>query len=399
MERERIYTKNHARIGLLTMLGALAGCSALVLENPLRVAGGDWTTEGGSAARTFATAEALEPPLVEAWDYNAEGAFGPSGALVADGVLLIPTRKGEIHTVRLDDGRRLGSVGLGEALEGAPVLTERVLYAPVAGGKHTLIAYDFTAGRREWELRAGPISAGLLRTGDAIVAAGEDGTVRSVGMREGEERWRVTPDTLAGFFASPTALGPDLLAVADDLGRVSALDAATGTTRWTTALGRPVYATPAAGEGLLLVPTSRGLLAALETETGAVRWTYAAPDSLAKLATPALADGLVFVGGTDGRLRALEAATGREVWSFRTDGVLAAAPLVAGPVVYVGAMDETLYALDRETGAVRWQAELPGRAKSAPVLRNGVLVVLAEPRHAVAFRAADAVAAARTAPD
>ena len=363
------------------------------LGEPLRLDADDWPTEGGSAARANATDQTLRPPLEEAWSYDADAAFGPAAAVVADGVVIVVTRKGEVRGIDLEDGRKRSVGDLREPIEGAPVLTKRMIYAPVAAGKHTLVAHDFVDGRRVWALRLGPHQAGLLLEGGTLVAAGMDGTVRALDPADGATRWEATPDSTAGFFATPVALDASTIAVADDEGRVTALDLATGTTRWTHTLGAPSYETPAFHDGRLFVPTTRGRLWALDAATGAEVWTADVENDGVRMSPPAVAGDRVFVGASDGRLRALDASTGDVVWSFRSDGNFASAPLVAGDVVYAGALDATLYAFDRATGEVLWQHAFDGRIKSAPVLHDGRLIVLAEPRHVFAFRPVSPMAA------
>jgi outer membrane protein assembly factor BamB len=370
----------------------LSGCRMFELGSPLRIEAEDWTTEGGSLGRTNATDVTLRPPLEEAWRYDADAAFGPAAAVVADGVVIVVTRQGEIRGVDLEDGRKRSVGDLHEPIEGAPVLTERVIYAPVAAGKHTIVAQDFVEGRRLWALRAGPHQAGLFLAGNTLVAAGLDGTVRALDPADGAIRWEATPDSAGGFLATPVALGPDVIAVADDRGRVTALDLATGATRWTETLEAPVYETPAARGGRLFVPTTRGRFIALSAATGAVEWVAEAGDEEVKFSPPAVAAGLVVVGASDGQLRALDAASGETVWTYRAEGNFVAAPLIAGDVVYAGALDQHLYALDRATGDELWQHAFDGRIKSVPVLHSGRLIVLAEPRHVHVFQPVSPVA-------
>lgn len=368
------------------------------LGSPLQVEPDDWTTEGGSPARTNATDLTLRPPLEEAWSHDADAAFGPAAAVVADGVVVVVTRKGEIRGIDLEDGRKRSVGDLREPIEGAPVLTRRVIYASVAAGKHTLVAHDFVDGRRIWALRAGPHQAGLLLAENTLVAAGQDGTVRAIDPADGTIRWQVTPDSAAGFFATPvalrdTSLGPAVIAAADDRGRVTALDLATGATRWTRTLGTPVYETPAFRDGRLFVPTTRGRFTALDAATGETVWTAEAENEEVKFSAPAVDADVVVVGASDGMLRALDAATGETVWTYLADGNFASAPLIAGDVVYAGALDELLYAFDRATGEVLWQHQFDGRVKSTPVLQDGRLIVLAEPRHVHAFQSVSPMAA------
>ncbi len=377
---------------LLLACSLLAGCSVFQLRSPLRVQDGDWTTEGGSNARTNATDASLALPLEELWKYDADGAFGPAAVVVADDIVIVVTRKGEVRAIGLDDGRKRSVGDLREPIEGAPVVTNRMLYAPVAAGKRTIVALDFVAGRRVWALRVGPHDAGLLLEANTLVAAGRDGTIRAIDPADGAIRWQATPDSVASFFATPVALTPDIIAVADDRGRVTALDLATGAVQWTHEVGDPVYETPAAHAGRLFVPTTRGRFVVLDAATGDAEWSTEAGDPLVKFSAPAVDDGLVVVGASDGRLRALDVATGRPVWTFLTDGNFASAPLLAGDVVFAGALDEHLYAFDRATGEVRWQHEFDGRVKSTPIVHGDRLIVLAEPRHVHVFAPASPVA-------
>ncbi len=378
---------------LLLLLSGLSGCTVFQLGDPLRLDASDWTTEGGTVSRSNATEGLLQPPLEEAWRYDADGAFGPAAALVADGVLIVVTRKGEVRGIDVETGRKRASVDFREPLEGAPVLTERMFYATIAAGKRTILGYDFVKGERVWSIRAGAHEAGLLLAGETLVAAGTDGTVRAIDPTIGTVRWEAVPDSTAGFFATPTLLAPNLVAVADDRGRVTALDLVTGAVRWTRMLGVPVYETPACSGGLLFVPTTRGRFVALDV-SGDLVWEVETGDAV-KVSAPAVDNRLVVVGASDGVLRALDAASGEERWRFRADGNFASAPLITADVVYAGALDQHFYALDRATGELLWEQELGGRVKTAPVLHEGTLLVLAEPRHIYAFRPAAPVTASR----
>ncbi len=385
--------RSYTLLSLLSLLSLFSGCNALQLGQPLRIEPGDWTTAGGSTSRAHTTDATLALPLEQAWRYDADAAFGPAAVVAADGVLIVATQKGEIHAIEVETGKRRGVGNLREPITGAPVLTNRVLYAPVADGKRTLVAYDIERGERKWELRVGPHEAGLLLDGGTLVAAGLDGIVRGIEPGSGEVRWTATPDSAAGFFAAPVTMAPGRIAVADDRGRVTALDLATGAVAWTRDLGLPVYASPAAGGGRLFIPTTRGRFLALDAATGEAVWTFEAARPTVRFSPPAVSGNRIVVGSSDGMLRALDATTGDVRWSFHSDGNFASAPLVAGSVVYVGSMNETLYALDADSGEVLWQTELDGRVKSEPVLHDGYLIVLAEPKYAYAFTAAPPVAA------
>ncbi len=371
---------------LLVLSLLLIGCETLRLPASLALTEGDALTEGRTGARAHATPEAVAVPLRQAWRYNAEAGFGPAAVLVAGGHLVVVNRAGEAHVIDAEAGKRVGTVGLGEAGDGAPVLLDgRTLVVPLSAGRNGLIAYDLVRGSRTWTLRDAPHAAGLLLARGVLVAAALDGTVRGLDPATGSERWAVRPDTLAAFYASPVEAADDLVVVADDRGGVTALAPLTGAIRWRRSLGAPVLSTPTRHGRAVVVPTTRGQVVALDAATGEVDWIYAVSDETVRFAAAAASADALVLGATDGLLRRLDPATGAERWATRFDGALTAAPLLAGETVFVGTMGRELAAVDPATGAVLWDTELGGRIKTAPVVAGGRLVVLVEPKDVIAF--------------
>jgi len=87
---------------------------------------------------------------------------------------------------------------------------------------------------------------------------------------------------------------------------------------------------PALADGVLNV-ASDGTVSAIDAATGATRWWRVAVAS-----SPTVAGAAVYVGGSDERLRAIDGATGRERWRVRLGGVLVSSPAVHGESVYLG---------------------------------------------------------------
>ena len=120
-----------------------------------------------------------------------------------------------------------------------------------------------------------------------------------------------------------------------------------------------------------------GKVTALDANTGKTRWKAETEDDLS--AGPSAGDGLVVVGSTSGRLVAFEAATGKQRWSSDVKGEVLAAPLVTADRVVVRLVDGRLRALDPANGQEVWMAEdvvprLSLRGTSAPVrARDAVL--------------------------
>ena len=378
---------------LATLAAALllfAGCKALKVEHAGVATEGDWLTEGFSAQRSHATEVEVEPPLEQAWVYNAGAAFGPGSPLLLGNAVLVATRKGEIHAIEFETGKRIGVDSFGDLVEGTPVIQNGVMFIPVGWGRRSLYAYDLSSGNTRWKLKGEPIATGLLALDDGFVAVDAMAWVRRYDPTNGAVLWEQALGDRTMVHTTPVLAG-ERIVVVDDRGEVVALDPADGSIQWREALSSPVYTSIAADETRLFVPSTRGRFFVLDAEQGRVLWDYALPDTTVHFTTPAVDGSLVVVGASDGTLRAFDADTGAIRWTFHNDAALRAAPLLTPHTVYVGSMAYSLFAIDRETGDPKWEQQLRGRVKSALVARDGYLVVLSEPRFVYLFKSSSAV--------
>lgn len=377
---------------MLVLLVLLTGCRTLRLDRPDIQSETDWRTEGAGPDRRNAVDADVAPPLEQAWRYNAAAAFGPGSVLLLRDVVLVATRKGEVHAIDLETGGKLGLERMGDVVEGTPAVRGARLFVPIAEGRRSLVAWDLDRGRRAWRYDGPPVAAGVLLLGERVVTVDDHAVVRALDD-EGRTVWETPLGETVHVHTSPVEVDGDVV-VADDAGTVVRLDGATGDRRWTASAGAPVYVTPAADGERLYASTTRGRLAALDARTGAPAWHYAASDTTVRLTSPAVMGGELVVGASDGTIRALAAADGAPRWTTTLGEAVRAAPLVTPNHVFVGAMDKWLYVLDRHDGSVLQSLELDGRIKSAFAARDGSLIVLAEPRYVYRFvPASDAVAA------
>jgi outer membrane protein assembly factor BamB len=378
------------RAGLYAALAVgllVAGCNALKVAGPVQPGEDDWLTEGESPQRRHVARVEMEPPLEEAWVYNAGAAFGNGSPLLFNDAVLVATLKGEVHAINFETGKKIGTTGFGDAISGTPVVEDGWLYVPLAWGRKVLKGYDLRNGRERWTVRSVPIEAGLLAMDDLLFAVDVEGSLRAFDRRDGTERWVRQIDSTAAIHATPLAVGSSVF-IADEKGQARLLSAADGGALWSRDLGTPVFNTPTTDGRTIFVPSTRGRLTALDAERGDVRWTYSIADTTVRFAAPALADQTLYLAGTDGFLRALDAATGEVRWTFDADEALTSAPLITAGSLYFGTMDRKLFALSLETGEFQWEVTLKGRVKSAMAARDGGLIVLTEPRYVYRFRQA-----------
>lgn len=379
----------HTRIWIIAVcllfVTAVLGCETLKLKTEDLRPGPVWATEGESPLRQHAVDTQIDPPLEQVWVYNAQAAFGSGSALVLGDLILINTRKGEVHAVTAEAGKKRGLKSFGESVEGMPVVEGEVMYVPISLGRRSLSAFHLTRGEAIWTTRTDPIEAGLLLTEQALVAADAEGWVRAYDKQLGEILWEHDFGERRRFEATPLGVD-DLVLAADDKGMVKALNADNGAAIWERNLRTPIYATPTTDGERLFISTTRGRFYAVDVRTGASVWDFTVPDTTVYFAPPAYNDNQVIFGSSDKAVRAFDATSGALLWENDFPDAVAATPLITQNVVYIGSMGRILYGLDRENGLLVYEQMLRGRIKSAIAAREDHLIVLAEPRHMYVFK-------------
>lgn len=197
----------------------------------------------------------------------------------------------------------------------------------------------------------------------------------AVDAATGTLRWSWTNPSLSDFVGSPTVAGGVVYLTTRDFG-VWALDAATGKVRWhaTTDPTADLWSSPTVAGGRVFVASNK--LYSFDATTGVRRYAVSLPSYTAS--TVAVSGGTVFVH-SGGGLSAYDAATGSRRFSYVVGDseIHMGSPVVAGSVVYVSA-GNALHAVDAATGARRWMSTAyslaPGRS---PALANGVVYAIA----------------------
>ena len=156
--------------------------------------------------------------------------------------------------------------------------------------------------------------------------------------------------------------------------KLYALDANTGTLKWSYATGHFIYSSPAVVNGIVYVGSLDHNLYALDANTGTLKWSYATAGMIEN-SSPTVVNGLVYVGSDDGKLYALDANLGTLKWSYTTGkSITSSSPAVANGIVYIGSDDNKLYALDANTGTLKWSYTTGGSLFS-PTVSNGRVYV------------------------
>ncbi|MER7836306.1 serine/threonine-protein kinase [Streptomyces sp. NPDC096040] len=268
-------------------------------------------------------------------------------------------------------------------------------------------AWEASNGQKLWELSGAqtdfesPESGPSLHEGTVFVW--QDGRLRALDARTGDERWSYPIGDAASCGGVPVRLthAPDGFVYASAGTRVIALDSATGRVRWhfeapAVFLSPPAFVPGAAvtGGGIYLADYL-GTVYALDATDGRDRWRIAT-EARASIEPVLVAAGHVHVGSGKG-LYTLDAVTGTPKWRFQAGGDVVGAPVVAEGRIHFGSTDHLLYTLKADDGRLRWKLATGGEITGSPVVRDGVVYACSKDRCVYALDAEKGTGTARTA--
>ena len=306
-----------------------------------------WATYGFDDRRArFAPNVGLRPPFRRVWTFRGRALleFPPA---VAYGRIYLPTFDGRFYALDARTGKTIWSHRTRRCGWASPAVWRRLVYVTFIGRRATC--------------------------GDSV--PGRDGIVVAYDADSGKIVWQRT----TGPNESSPLVSRGLVYVGDWDGRIWALDARTGRTRWTFRTRGRIKGSPALSGNRVFVGDYDGHLYALDARTGRLAWRASAQPRLggrgAFYSTPAAAYGRVFIGNTDGKVYAFGATSGRLLWSQSTGGYVYASPAVWRRLILVGSYDHSFYALDAATGDVRWRfrANGPISGSASVIVRRRLL--------------------------
>lgn len=279
--------------------------------------------------------------------------------------------------------KRAWSVKARSLLEFTPVLCGRSLFLLDNSG--ALYAISRTTGEVRWKRNLGYLAAAspacshgtvyvVLLSRDKGVEAGR---VAAVDADDGRTRWS---HRLPSRAESSPLLDDGSLFFGTEDGTVYRLRADDGSTVWRHRAPGPVKGAVALSDGKLFLATYGGQVQAITRDRGRRVWSVAPEGAANFYSSPAVAYGRVYLGGTDGAVYSLSARDGKLAWRKRTGDFVYASPAVTtteggAPTVYVGSYDGRFYALDARSGATRWSRALGDRISGAATVIGDLVFV------------------------
>ncbi|MGW4030635.1 outer membrane protein assembly factor BamB family protein [Streptomyces sp. NPDC004838] len=266
-------------------------------------------------------------------------------------------------------------------------------------------AWEASNGEKLWELTGAQTDFETPEAGPALlgdtVYVWKDARLRALETRTGIERWSYPIGDAASCGNVPVRVHPaaDGHVYVSAGTRVLAIDIATGLVRWhfeapAVFLSPPAYAPgPAVSGGGVYLADYLGTVYALDAATGKDRWRIATESR--QSVEPVLVTGGNVHVGSGSALYTLDSVTGTPMWRFAAGGEVIGAPVVADGRVHFGSADHVLYTLDASGGQLRWKLATGGEITGSPVVEGGVVYACSKDRCVYALDAVKGTATGR----
>jgi outer membrane protein assembly factor BamB len=199
-----------------------------------------------------------------------------------------------------------------------------------------------------------------------VFAADKTGRVVAVNANSGVSRWDIETKLP---ISSGLAARDGMVIFGTDDGQVLALSSQNGRTLWRARVSNQVLATPTIANDFVLIKTIDGQVCLLTLKTGQQKWCHdhGAPTMILRgSSSPQYADGLVVAGFADGKLAAYNVETGKIVWERAlavpktTSAIdqlvdIDVDPRIANGVIYVATYQGNVAAVALRTGQIIWE--------------------------------------------
>jgi len=265
-----------------------------------------------------------------------------------------------------------------------PYITDDRVYLSNAEGR--VEAWQREDGKRLWSVKLKEAITGGVNGGEGIIAIGtENGEVIALGASDGVERWRAK---VPSEVMSLSEVKHGVIVTRTNDSKVHALDLNTGSIAWSAGKGTPPLTLRGASQpkvvgDLVLVGFDDGKLMAISLRDGEPLWevSVSTPKGRSELdrisdvdGEFAYLDGIVFAASFNGRVVAIDLDKGETLWAKDLSSY--AGLSVDRDRVYVTDADDSVWGLEISSGATLWrQDKLLYRELTAPQVMGDYIVV------------------------
>ncbi|WP_460068304.1 serine/threonine-protein kinase [Streptomyces sp. YKOK-I1] len=314
---------------------------------------GDTPAPGESSPRTTTAA-------FDAWDVASVAKTQSTPQCSYGAGELLCGQPGVVFALDPADGSLLWKHSVADALRSGPPVLAGELVQPLTDPDPRLEALAPTTGKVSWG-RDMPEHTGSRAVGGTLLFSGADGTVTAVDAATGGTKWRhAVTDRGVPYFSS---FPGDPLAYAvnvSDTGttEVTAVDPDSGQVRWSARLEGSLEGVGSHDGDVFFLSDDR-----TTSDTEAVvrydpetRKTRRVALPVPRQAPAAAVDGdVVYLMSTAGALEAVDTAAGKRLWSLETGLFRGSRPAVGDGHVYVTGADGRLLGVDARSGKLLGQ--------------------------------------------
>lgn len=331
---------------------------------------------GGSPSQQNIAYYELSPPLYKIWDYDIEGGVGFNGIAAADAVLFVNSLAGEMVSLDITTGGKIGTVGsLGKDASTTPLVMGNYLILTFAGDdKYSMVAYDLIEGSKMWRKNFGYIQTSPVLYNHAVYFGTLNGNEYKIEDSTGKVLWK--------FFCgepihSTCAASGNRVIFGTDKGSLICLNTDTGMEAWKFKITAPIFSTPMIHNNNVYFGADDSNYYSINIESGSVAWKNNLKTKITG-GSALFKDSLAVFGGINGVVYAVNKNSGEVVWSFLTYGTITSTPLACGSYIYVTSFDSHVYCLDGTSGSLVWKFLLENKSRTTPVVWKDYLFVAAD---------------------
>jgi outer membrane protein assembly factor BamB len=205
-------------------------------------------------------------------------------------------------------------------------------------------------GKKVWAVQVdGPINAATAVVGDRAFATGcSDGILHVIDVKQGKELGTID---LVGQSVATAAVVGDRLYASMVSNQVVAADLKTMKKLWTfepAKRAQPFYASPAVSQGIVVAGSRDKKVYALDAATGTEKWSFEAADQVD--ASPVIVGDRVYVGclSEDGHFYVLDLKTGKKIQELELESPVGGSVAVGPDCILVGTDKGLVYCLGKK---------------------------------------------------
>lgn len=324
----------------------------------------------------------INPPLKNAWDYNADAGFSRNCITISDGVVFASTLRGDVSAFDIRNGSKLGNFSVnGISAYSAPRITGKYIFFTGTGnGKNYLYNYSHQTSSLAWKRRISACESSPVTAGNNVLVTCTNGSILCFDSKTGSYLWQFKDKSEKisnQFYTTPSVKG-NIIYAGNVSSSVYALNAENGSLVWKYKAGGALFSDISIKGSRLYFGCDDGNYYCIDS-TGRNVWKQKLNTRF--LSSSTFYGNTVITGGIDGNLYSLDINNGAVKWIFSTKGTLWASPVLHKDYIFIGSMDRYFYIIEASEGRLIWKREFDKRLRTTAALWENYVVFGCEDKY------------------